>query len=76
MVSCNLYGAEIAQNLSNSKFFEDFYNTIESKNKARILPAIEGIDTIECMDDGAMVDANSNTARYSILMRIKYYKAK
>lgn len=76
LVSCNNYGPEIAQNLSNSEFYEDFYKTIEEKNKNRVLPKIDGIDTIECLDNGAIVDVTANTARYSILMRVKYYKAK
>lgn len=76
LVSCNNYGAELAQNISNSEFYEDFYNKIESKNKEKKLPKIEGIDTIECLDNGAIVDVTANTARYSILMRIKYFKAR
>lgn len=76
LVSCNEYSAELTQNIANSEFYENFYNTIEEKNKNKLLPNIEGIDTIECLDNGAMVNANENTARYSILMRIKYYKAK
>lgn len=76
LVSCNNYGAELAQNISNSEFYENFYNIIESKNKEKMLPDIPGIDTIECLDDGAIVDVTANTARYSILMRIKYFKAK
>lgn len=76
LVSCNEYSAELAQNIATSEFYENFYNTIEEKNKQKLLPNIEGIDTIECLDNGAMINANENTARYSILMRIKYYKAK
>ena len=76
LVSCNEYSAELAQNIANSEFYENFYNTIEEKNKQKLLPNIEGIDTIECLDNGAMINANENTARYSILMRIKYYKAR
>lgn len=76
LVSCKEYSAEITQNIANSEFYENFYNTIEQKNNARLLPNIDGIDTIECLDNGAMINVNENTARYAILMRIKYYKAR
>lgn len=76
LVSCNNYGPEITQNVSNSLFFEDFCNLIENKNKEKMLPDIEGVETIECLDNGAIVDADTKTARYSIMMRITYYKTK
>jgi len=74
LVSCNDYGSELTQNIENSEFYENFYFQIESKNKEKILPNIEGIHSIECLDDGAIVNAETKTARYSILMRITYFK--
>jgi hypothetical protein len=76
LVSCNDYGEEKIQNQLNSEFYENFYNLIESKNKEKVLPDIPGIDSIECLDNGAIVDTTTNTARYSILMRITYFKTK
>ena len=65
LVSCNEYSAELTKNIENSEFYENFYNTIEEKNKQKLLPNIDGIDAIECLDNGAMINANENTARYS-----------
>lgn len=74
LVSCEDYGPEIAQNISNNEFYENFYSKIEKNNKAKKLPKIDGIVGIECLDDGAIINAETNTARYSILMRITYIK--
>jgi len=50
------------------------YEKIEKLNKERTLPNIKGIDKIKCLDNGAIQSATPNTARYSILMQILYYK--
>lgn len=47
---------------------------IELNNNEGILPDIDGIETIECLDNGAILDATTNTARYSIQMKITYEK--
>ena len=67
-------GADVMQNIANSTYYEQLYELIEQNSKAKKLPEIEGIDTIECLNDGGIVDAGTNTARYSIQMRITYYK--
>lgn len=74
LISCNHYGADVMQNMANSTFYEKLYDLIESNNKKRIYPQIDGIESIECLNNGAIVDATTNTARYSIQMRITYYK--
>ena len=74
LISCNHYGANVMQNMANSTFYEKLYDLIESNNKKRIYPQIDGIESIECLNNGAIVDATTNTARYSIQMRITYYK--
>ena len=74
LISCNDYGADVLQNMSNSKFYEDLYDLIESNNKEGILPDINGIESIECLNNGAILDATTNTARYSIQMKITYEK--
>jgi hypothetical protein len=73
LVSCESYGQEVSQNIQNNTFYEFLYKMIEDKNKQKILPEISGIEKIECLNDGSIVDATTNTARYSILMRITYY---
>lgn len=74
LISCNDYGADVLQNMSNSKFYEYLYDLIESNNKEGILPDINGIESIECLNNGAILDATTNTARYSIQMKITYEK--
>ncbi len=74
LISCNDYGADVLQNMANSKFYEDLYDLIESNNNEEILPDINGIESIECLNNGAILDATTNTARYSIQMKITYEK--
>lgn len=74
LISCNYYGADVLQNMANSKFYEDLYDLIEKNNNKEIWPNIEGIESIECLNNGAILDATTNTARYSIQMKITYEK--
>lgn len=74
LVSCNDYGAEVIQNIANSNFYEDLYNKITKYNKEKNLPNINGIESIECLNNGAILTAGTKTARYSIQMRIIYFK--
>ena len=60
--------------MANSTFFENLYETIENNNRKKILPKINRIESIECLNNGAILDAGTNTARYSIQMKILYYK--
>lgn len=73
-LSCSEYGADVIQNIENSTFYENLYELIEYNNKHKILPNIIGINTIECLNNGAILNVGTNTARYSIQMRITYYK--
>lgn len=74
LLSCNDYSADVLQNVANSTFYERLYATIEGNNKKGVLPKIEGIESIECLNNGAILDATTNNARYSIQMRVIYYK--
>lgn len=74
LISCNDYGADVLQNMANSQFYEDLYDLIENNNKNKIWPDINGIESIECLNNGAILDATTNTARYSIQMKITYEK--
>lgn len=74
LISCNYYGADVMQNMANSKFYEELYDKIESNNDDGILPDIKGIESIECLNNGAILDATTNSARYSIQMKITYEK--
>lgn len=74
LYSCNAYSSDVLQNMSNSSFYEQLYNKIESLNDEDKLPNIDGIETIECLDNGSIKEAGTNVARYSIQMRITYFK--
>lgn len=66
------YTQEVINNLENIGFFEDFEKKIDSNNKNGILPDIKGIESIECLNAGAMVSSTSNTAEFEIQIRIIY----
>lgn len=74
LISCNYYGADVLQNMANSEFYEKLFSLIEENNNKKIFPSISGIESIECLDNGAILDATTNTARYSIQMKITYLK--
>lgn len=66
------YSQDTIENLINVGFFEIFEKLISSNNKKGILPEIDGIQTIECLNCGSMVNANTNTAEFDIQLQITY----
>lgn len=73
LVSCNYYGADDIQNVSNSSFYENLVDKIDEYNLKGDFPEIGGIDGIECLDNGGIDGiTDNNTARYGILMKITY----
>ncbi len=66
------YSQDAKINLANIGFFEDFERIINSNNKKGILPEIDGIESIECLNPGTMVSVASNTAEFNIQIQIKY----
>lgn len=62
------------QNLSNSKFFEDFNKWIETQNKSNDLLNISGIDSIKCTTIGHILQKTETIANYIIQMQIVYYE--
>ena len=72
--SREFYDNGVAQNINNLDFYEKFQNEIETNNKNGVLPDIEGIQSIECLNNGTIQDVQSRTAKYVIQMRITYEK--
>lgn len=70
--SRNAYSQDTINNLSNIGFFEKFENLIKSNNKKGTLPEIKGIESIECLNTGTMVSADTNTAEFDIQIQITY----
>ena len=66
------YSQDTITNLKNIGFFEDFEEIINSNNKEGILPDIDGIESIECLNSGAMNNAGTNTAEFNIQIQITY----
>ena len=55
------YSIETITNLENVGFYEVFESKISSNNKEGILPTIENIQEIECLNCGSLVDALSTS---------------
>ena len=66
------YSANEINNLQNIGFFENFESKIKSNNKKGVLPNIKGIQSIECLNCGTMLSADTNTAEFDIQIQITY----
>lgn len=64
---------DLANNLNNIGFFEQFEEAIETNNEKGILPNIEDIKSIECLNGGTLNWCDTNTAEYDIQIQITYY---
>ena len=73
--SRNNYSQDTLNNLKNIGFFEVFENRISSNNKQGILPDIDGIQEIKCLNCGSMNNASTNTAEFDIQIEIDYKEA-
>lgn len=69
------YGQETLTNLKSMGFFEQFENIIEYNNRNGILPDIENIESIECLNPGTMIsNSDGKTAEFEIQIQITYRK--
>lgn len=66
------YSQDVMNNLSNVGFFELFESIIDNKNKAGVLPDIDGIESIQCLNSGSMNNADTNTCEFQIQLQITY----
>lgn len=66
------YSQDVLNNLSNIGFFEVLEKTIKQNNDNKVLPDIEGIQEIKCLNCGALNFADTNTAEFSIQIQIQY----
>lgn len=66
------YSQDTINNLSNIGFFEQFEQLIKSNNKKGVLPNIDGIQSIECLNCGTMNSADGKTAIFDIQIQITY----
>lgn len=66
------YSQDTINNLKNIGFFERFEDKIKSNNDEGILPDIDGIESIECLNCGTMLNAETKTAEFDIQIQITY----
>lgn len=66
------YSEDVVNNLKNIGFFEEFEHAIEKYNIERILPGIEGIQSIECLNCATLLDADTKSAIFDIQIQITY----
>lgn len=66
------YSQDTINNLNNIGFFEQFENIIQSNNDLKILPEIDNIEKIECLNCATMNNASTNTAEFDIQIQITY----
>lgn len=66
------YSQDTINNLKNIGFFEEFEKEIKRRNDQGILPDIDNIESIECLNCGALNNANTNTAVFDIQIQITY----
>lgn len=66
------YSQDTQNNLSNIAFFEEFEKTIAENNEKGILPEIDGIEKIECLNTGSLNNANTRTGEFDIQIQITY----
>lgn len=68
------YSADTISNIENIGFYEKFEDIIQENNEKNILPEIDGIQSIQCLNSGTMNKANTNTAEFDIQLQIEYVK--
>ena len=66
------YSQDTVNNLKNIGFFEEFENKIKSNNDKGILPDIENIESIECLNTGTMNNIDGTSAVFDIQIQITY----
>lgn len=66
------YSQDTINNLKNIGFFEDFEKAIKSNNDKGILPNIDGIESIKCLNSGTMNSNTTNSANFDIQIEITF----
>lgn len=67
------YSQDTINNLKNIGFFEKFEKIIKSNNDKGVLPEIENIESIECLNSGTMINNDDGkTGTFDIQIQITY----
>ena len=70
--SRNAYSQDTIINLQNIGFFEIFEALIKDNNEKGILPKINNIQNIKCLNCGTMISSETNSAEFDIQIQIEY----
>lgn len=71
-VSRRTFSNDLKDNLLNIGFFEKFEKNIIDNNKNKVLPEIENIEKIECLNSGTIQNVTPETSVFSIQIQITY----
>lgn len=66
------YSLDVIENLQNIGFFEMLETSIKENNRKGTLPEITGIQSIECLNCGALSISEDATAIFDIQIQITY----
>lgn len=66
------YSQDTINNLKNIGFFEEFENKIKSNNDKGILPEINNIESIECLNCGTLNNVDGTQATFDIQIQVTY----
>ena len=66
------YGSSVATNLSNMGFWEAFEDKIYFNNEQGILPNIDGIISIQCLNCGSIQKAGTQDCEMAIQIQVEY----
>ena len=66
------YSQDTINNLKNIGFFEEFENKIKSNNDEGVLPDIDNIESIECLNCGTLNNVDGTQATFDIQIQITY----
>ena len=66
------YSQDTINNLKNIGFFEDFESIIKSNNEEGVLPNIDNIESIKCLNCGTLNNIDGTEATFDIQIQITY----
>lgn len=67
------YSQDTINNIKNIGFFEEFERKIKSNNDKGVLPEIDNIESIECLNPGTMIsNDDGKTGTFDIQIQITY----
>lgn len=66
------YSQDTINNLKNIGFFEEFENKIKSNNDKGILPDIDNIESIKCLNCATLNSVDGTQATFDIQIQITY----